>query len=202
VISTHVKVLQVNEMVKKILIAYGSRFGSTEEISDKISSILTEKGIETEIVNLRKVKDKNWPSLDGFSGLLVGSGLRMGKWTKESKKFLAKNKELLNNSELKVGLFVSCGDAAAPENVPKAREDYIETVIAELELKADIYDAFAGVFDLTETSKIGYLDKKALVMVAKRRSEGDAKLEANKRYDFRDWDQIKSFAEKYAELVI
>ncbi|MHA2296803.1 MAG: flavodoxin domain-containing protein [Candidatus Hodarchaeales archaeon] len=189
-------------MNKKILIAYGSRFGSTEEITDKISSILTEKGIKTEIINLRKVKNKNWPSLDGFTGLIVGSGVRMGRWTKEPKKFLARNKEQLNRGELTIGLFVSCGDAAAPENVPKAREDYVETVMDELEFKADIYDAFAGVFDLTETSKIGYLDKKALVMVAKRRSEGNSDLEANKSYDFRDWDQIKSYAGKYAELVL
>lgn len=68
----------------KVLIAYGSRFGSTEEISIKISHTLEEQEIETHLLDLKKVKAKDWPSLEAFDGVLVGSGIRIGKWTKEA----------------------------------------------------------------------------------------------------------------------
>jgi len=184
----------------KVLIAYGSRFGSTEEISIKIYEILEEQGIETSLINLKKVKSKDWPSLESFDGVLVGSGIRIGRWTKEAKAFLKKNREELENKSL--GLFVSCADAAVPETIGKARQDYLETTMEELGITAGIHDAFGGVLDFTKSSKMSFIEKKALMAVAKQRA-GDniSGINGKSRNDFRDWEQIKSFAEKYAELV-
>lgn len=184
----------------KVLIAYGSRFGSTEEISNEMSNLLTEKGIETTLINLREVKSKNWPSLKTFDGIIVGSGIRVSRWTKEAKQFLKINKDELENKNL--GLFVSCADAAIPETIGKAREDYLETTIEELGITAGIYDAFGGVLDLTKSSKMSFIEKKALIAVAKKRA-GDnfSSIDVKSRNDFRDWDQIKKFTEKYSELV-
>lgn len=48
--------------MSKVLIAYGSQ-----------------------ILNLRKTKSKEWPLLKEFDGVLVGSGIKIGKWAKEPK---------------------------------------------------------------------------------------------------------------------
>jgi menaquinone-dependent protoporphyrinogen oxidase len=184
----------------KVLIAYGSRFGSTEEISSEISKMLNEKGIETSMINLREVKSKNWPSLKTFDGIIVGSGIRVARWTKEAKQFLKKNRDELRNKSL--GLFVSCADAAVPETIGKARQDYLETTMEELGITAGIFDAFGGVLDFTKSSKMSFIEKKALMAVAKQRAGDNLSIiDGKSRNDFRDWEQIKRFAEKYAETV-
>ena len=184
----------------KVLIAYGSRFGSTEEISNKIAGILKEQEIETQLINLKKVKAKDWPSLEPFKGVLVGSGIRIGRWTKETKDFLKKNREELENKTL--GLFVSCADAAIPETIAKAKQDYLATTMEELGITAKLHDAFGGVLDFTKSSKMSFVEKKLLMAVAKQRAGDNInEIDGKSKNDFRDWDQIKSFAEKYVELV-
>ena len=39
----------------KVLIAYGTRYGSTEEISQDIAKILQDKGVNCDIINLKEV---------------------------------------------------------------------------------------------------------------------------------------------------
>ncbi|MHA2246876.1 MAG: flavodoxin domain-containing protein [Candidatus Hodarchaeales archaeon] len=185
----------------KVLIAYGSRFGSTEEISSEMSKILTDKGIETSLINLREVKSKDWPSPETFDGIIIGSGIRVSRWTKEPKQFLKKNKDKLINKNL--GLFVSCADATVPETIDKARKDYLETTMEELGITAGMYDAFGGVIDLTKSSKMSFIEKKALMAVAKKRAGDNIEgIDGKSRTDFRDWEQIKRFTEKYAEMVL
>jgi menaquinone-dependent protoporphyrinogen oxidase len=183
----------------KVLIAYGSRFGSTEEISSEISKILKEKGIETSMINLREVKSKDWLTLEKFDGIIVGSGIRIARWTKQAKQFLKNNRDELRNKKL--GLFVSCADASVPETIGKARQEYLETTMEELGITAGIYDAFGGVLDFTKSSKMSFVEKKLLMAVAKQRA-GDniSTINGKERNDFRDWEQIRSFAEKYADL--
>jgi menaquinone-dependent protoporphyrinogen IX oxidase len=81
------------DKVKKVLIVYGTRYGSTEEISRDIAKFLLEVGIETELVNLRTTKSKKWPQIDEFDGIIVGTSLKMNKWKKEAKSFIDKNKD-------------------------------------------------------------------------------------------------------------
>lgn len=77
-------------MSKRVLISYGSRYGSTEEISQEIAKTLKEKGLEVKLLDLRKVKSKDWFSPEDFDGILVGSGIRMCKWLNEPQEFLKK----------------------------------------------------------------------------------------------------------------
>lgn len=185
-------------MSKKVLIAYGSRFGCTEEVSKEIAKILKEEGIDSHLLNLRKTKPKKWPSIEEFDGILVGSGIRIMKWTKESKKFLEMYKKEIN--ERKSGLFVCCALAATDQ--AQAKRDYLEKAIDELGIAPDIYDAFGGVLDFSESSNMGFLDKKMLKMAAKAmEEEAGLPLEDDAKNDFRDWDQIRNFAEKVAALV-
>ncbi|MGD2248251.1 MAG: flavodoxin domain-containing protein [Candidatus Methanofastidiosia archaeon] len=185
-------------MSKKVLIAYGSRFGCTKEVSQKIGNILKDQGIEPEIVNLRKTKSKNWPKLDQFDGVLIGSGIKIGRWTKEPKSFMKKNKDVLNST--KVGMFVCSGAAAVDKN--HAQKEYLEKVMNEVGVKAQVYDAFGGVMDLSEDSPLGFLDKKMLKTGAKEMTKDSGiEIKDGEKTDFRDWDQITKFAQEFARLV-
>jgi menaquinone-dependent protoporphyrinogen oxidase len=182
---------------KKALIAYGSRYGSTAEISQEISKILRNLDIETLVLDLKETKEKQWPSIDEFNAILVGSSIKMGRWMKEPQKFLKKNKDKIKNTEKILGLFVSCSTVL--DDPMKAKNDYLDKIMEKLKFKADMYDAFGPVFDFSETSKLGYLTKK--ISIAGLNESGNIEFDPNARNDLRDWDQIRSFAEKFAELI-
>jgi menaquinone-dependent protoporphyrinogen oxidase len=188
---------EVNNM-KKVLIVYGSRFGCTEEVSQEIARLLEKEDIAAQLLDVRKTKERMWPAIDEFDGILVGSGIKISKWTKESRKFLEKNKTELEKKIL--GLFVCCADAARDRN--HAKKEYLEKVIEELGIAVGIYDAFGGVLDFSESSRMGFLNKKMLRAAAKEMSEEIGfTIDKNAKNDLRDWDQIRKFAEEFASLV-
>ncbi|NMC58378.1 MAG: hypothetical protein GYA51_03180 [Candidatus Methanofastidiosa archaeon] len=85
-------------MSKNVLIVYGSRYGCTEEVSKEIGKILEKEGLSVSLVNLES--SKNAPKIEEYDAFLVGSGIKIGKWTKETDNFLKKNKELLKTKIL------------------------------------------------------------------------------------------------------
>ncbi len=181
---------------KKILIAYGTRFGSTEEVSEKLAVLFEKAGYESRLMNLRNIPEAQWSSPKDFDGVLVGSSIKRGQWTTEPKLYLGKYKEYLGD-EIVLGIFISSGFAANPDRRPKVREDYIETVLDELGVQANMYDAFGGVIDFSKSSKMGWLDRKIIGLASKDNPD----VKKNKRNDLRDWNQIRAFGEKFAELV-
>jgi hypothetical protein len=71
---------------------------------------------------------------------------------KESKKFLENYREEFKKREKILGLFVSSGYASVPEKQLQTKKEYLEKVMAELGVEADIYDALGGVFDFSKSS--------------------------------------------------
>ncbi|WXG39343.1 MAG: flavodoxin domain-containing protein [Candidatus Freyarchaeum deiterrae] len=187
---------------KKVLIAYGTRFGSTEEISQEIGKILEKEGLEVQLVDLKKTKSKEWPSLENFHGVLVGSSIAMGKWMNEPQEFLKKHKAEIQKKEKILGLFVCCGSASFPETCEQGKSDYLEKVMAKIGIEADIYEAFGGVYDFSESSRVSGMAKGALKMAAKYMNKNQGtQIDLNGRNDFRDWEQIQNFARKFAAIV-
>ncbi|MFX1514503.1 MAG: flavodoxin domain-containing protein [Promethearchaeota archaeon] len=188
-------------MSKKILIAYGSRFGSTEEISTHFKQTLEERGFNVELINL-KTKHQKVPTINNYSGVLIGSGIRIGRWTKEAKNFLKAHIPEINENRARtiVGIYLSSGEASKPEERPGAVEKYLVKVFRELGLDLGghiLFDAFGGVFDLTESSNLGRLNKRMLRMAAKE----DPNIDPDGRNDWRDWEQINAFLENFITKI-
>ena len=55
----------------RVLIAYGSRYGSTEEIASKLAGFLGEDGVEATVLDVKQ--DRDWPSLEAYDWVIVGS---------------------------------------------------------------------------------------------------------------------------------
>ena len=70
--------------MKKVLIIYGTRFGTTQNTSEKIRVFLETKEIEVSI----NIEDKE-SFLSGFDGVLIGTGIKMSMWTKKIKKVIS-----------------------------------------------------------------------------------------------------------------
>jgi menaquinone-dependent protoporphyrinogen oxidase len=182
---------------KKVLIVYGTRFGSTEGISEKIAALIKEKGIKADIFNLKKTSDKNIPTFDRYDGILIGTGIKVGQWTKEVKDFINTHKDALNSFRGAKGFFVSSGFAADPEKYEKIKIEYAKGALEKAGVKVDCFDAFGGLMDFTKSSKMSWLDKKILKSVAKN----DPKLDFNGWNDLRDWKKIEKFAQGFIDLL-
>lgn len=182
-------------MSKRVLIAYASRFGSTEEISIKFKQTLEEKGFVIDLVNL-KARKKEKLDMTDYSGVLIGSGIRIARWTKEAKKFLKNNTKAINDNKILVGIYLSSGEAADPYKRPTIIEKYLIDVFKELGLNLGenvLYDAFGGVFDLSKNTNLSWINKKMLNMVG----DEDPNIVRNERRDYRDWDQINRFIDNF-----
>ena len=188
-------------MAKTILIAYGSRYGCTEEVSKEIGKALEKEGLNVSLVNLEL--SKNVPDLKNFDGILVGSGIKISKWTKETDNFLKKNKGSLKSKIL--GLYTCSG--LAMEDADKAKKTYIEDKMEKLGIDAQLFDVFPGKsilsdFDLSNP-KIGFIERKIIEQAAKAQAKDNKPIKIDEKWedDPKGSRAIRTFASKFAELV-
>lgn len=150
-------------------------------------------------MNLRKTREGKWPSPNDFDGVLVGSGIKIAKWTKEAESFLKMNKDCFQGKK-PLGLFVSCGTAV--QDKEQARKDYLEAIIETFGLTAAMYEAFGPLYDLSGSSKMGFLDKRMLKMASEKSwEEAGLQIDKNGRNDFREWEQIEEFGKQFASIL-
>ncbi len=184
--------------ILKVLIVYGTRYGSTEEIAQEIAKVLEKKRLEPTLYNLGITKPKSWPGLEEFEGIIVGTSLKVNSWKKQVKTFLDKHKTELKNK--KFGMF-TCGAWAIAEPL-EAYGDIIDRLEKNYKLKADIQNAFKGVLDFSQDSTVGRAGKMALKLTALGLEKDKGILVNQKaRNDFRDWDKIRRFAVNFAGLL-
>ena len=183
----------------KVLILYGTRYGTTKEISNEIQKFLQEMGITTESYDLEQHKLKEIPPLQDYDGILIGTSIKIKNWTKEVKKFMQKRKSELIKNQNKLGFYVCCGEAAEKSNIDNAIDTYITSKLKQLEIKPALTDAFGGCYDLTDGSAITGMTRKIVVSILKK-EEGIENPEG-KKHDYRDWDQIRNFAKNFGELL-
>ena len=143
-------------------------------------------------------KNRSWPSLEGYDGVIVGSGVKISKWMREPLEFLRRKRDELSGRRL--ALFVSCMTVLIePED---ARRDLLEKVAEEAGVEAELMEAFGPVMDVGPGSRMGFLDKKIAqsVMLGLSKEQG-MELDMKGRNDLRDWDRIRDFAHRFAESL-
>ncbi len=126
-------------MNNKVLIAFASKFGATQETAQQIAQTLRSK--YTLEVDLADLQQNSHPNLSEYNSIVVASGIRMGKWYKEALQFLKSNFE-----GKKVALFVSAMyQGGNPKTYPTAVERYLEAVAEEhLNVEPITMEVFGG----------------------------------------------------------
>jgi len=177
----------------RVLIAFGSRYGSTEEIASRLAGFLGEEGVEAAVLDVKK--DRSWPSLEGYDGVIVGSGVKVSRWMREPLEFLRRKRDELVGRRL--ALFVSCMTVLMEPG--DARRDLLEKVAEEAGVEAGLMEAFGPVMDVGPGSRMGFLDRKIAqsVMLGLSKEHG-MELDMKGRNDLRDWDRIRDFAHRFA----
>jgi menaquinone-dependent protoporphyrinogen IX oxidase len=184
------EILAVNH--SRALIVYGTRWGGTIKVAEKIGEILRGEGYLVDIFDA-----KNSSQVDPYDLIIVGSGISGGKWTKEAEIFLQRNAAMLRVK--KTALFVSCGMVEREKDEQdKARKEYLVKVSNKYGLTPIGYGFFGGVLDFK--AKYNTLDR-ILVNSSKGRLKKMG-VDISKPYDFRDWDQIEDWTHEVAGSLL
>ncbi len=77
-------------MLTSILVAYATRYGSTQEVADEIAGTLRERGLEVNLQPARKVRN-----LEGYDAVVLGAPLFMFHWHRDARHFLARHRAAL-----------------------------------------------------------------------------------------------------------
>lgn len=176
----------------KALIIYGTRYGTAAQIAEEIGKVIENEGVEVDLADSRDLKDCD---VSPYDLVVVGSGIKIGKWTKKSLKFLEKNKSALSNR--KVALFVTCGAANDEKTMAEGQEKYLDDVAEKyLSGKPMATGLFGSVYD--PNANHGLMHKFAARFMIKKELDKQG-IDTSKRLDYRNWDEIRAWAR---DLVI
>jgi menaquinone-dependent protoporphyrinogen oxidase len=177
----------------KALVVYGTRWGGTVGVAEKIGESLREANYKVDVVDAKK----NNPTIDPYHLIVVGSGIRADKWTKETLKFLKKN--ALSLKAKKTALFVSCqmADKEEKEAREKAKKAYLIKTAEENGLNPISYGFFGGYADFGKSHGL-LVD---IIVRVNRKNLLKNGLDIRKILDTRDWNKIGSWAHELAITV-
>ena len=97
------------QMKTKILVAYATSYGSTQEIAEVVAETLRNSGLAVDLYPMRDVK-----KLDEYSAVVLGSCLYMFHWHKDTNQFLSRHQKALMGG-LPVAFFVGGPSGAGDE---------------------------------------------------------------------------------------
>jgi menaquinone-dependent protoporphyrinogen oxidase len=182
----------------KALIAYGTRYGATEKTSQEIADVFRQEGLDVRVANLKNEKLKD---ISDYDLVLVGSGIKIKKWTKEPEKFLKKfQKEL---AQKKTAIFISCGakhpldeKTDVETELEYARRHHLEEKATKYKIQPIALGLFGGIYDF---NKMGWFFRKTLSAVKPQLEASGVPEKEIGIYDTRDINEIRSWAKEVAQ---
>ena len=123
-----------------MLVAYGSKHGSTEKVAEAITENLKQAGRDVELRRAADVED-----LTRYDGVVLGGSLYFGRWHRDAVRFLSKHRREL--SELPVTVFALGPQSAEPQDLAKSRAQLDKALQKVPEVEPRSIAVFGGVID-------------------------------------------------------
>jgi menaquinone-dependent protoporphyrinogen oxidase len=163
-------------MAEKILVVYATRAGSTAEVADFIGKTLAKRGAGVDVRPVKNVK-----SLDGYTAVVAGSGIRAGRVYSEITDFVKSHKNDLD--KIPTAFFIV--NMTLKDDTPENRK-IVDAYLAPL--RAEVQPVDVGLFAGTmKYARLGFFARFAVTRMVKT-PEGD----------FRDWNAIEAWANALA----
>ena len=176
----------------KALIVYGTRWGGTAGVAQKIAEALKTEGNTICVANAKQIPE----NLTVYDLFVVGSGIRADRWTDETLSFLEKNASLLKQK--KTALFVSCQMADRNDELgSKAKNKYLQGTAEKYGLEPITYGFFGGYLDFHQSHGL-IVDIMMKVNKKKLKRNG---LDQSKTLDTRNWEKIEAWACEIANKI-
>lgn len=121
-------------MNNRILVAYFTKGGASEEYAKIIEETLSSAGFSVDLLNLAE----GIPDVTSFDTIILGTGVRMFMVYRRWKKIL-KRKELRNKH-----LFMFLSSGMAIEEPDKAVEKFLQPLVKKYDLNPDSMISFPG----------------------------------------------------------
>jgi len=172
----------------KILIAYSSGYGATEEVSEEIKNVILQKNKwSVDVVPIDDVND-----IDDYDALIIGSSVRADKPLANVRDFFARYRHELPMK--KVALFAVCLTANNDAGREKVKKEYLPQLTERYpKIKPIAVAAFGGKIDFDRLNSV-------MKTLMKRVLEKTG-LPTNGSIDTRDWPSIKSWAEELGDKL-
>ena len=164
----------------RVLVAYASKYGATTEIAKKLGKILSEAGLDVDVLSVNSVI-----GLEPYQAVVLGSAVYAGRWRKEAASFLTSNAPALGR--LPLWLFSSgpTGDGDPSQLMKGWRFPEALQSLADRLQPRDMA-LFHGVLDLT---KLNVAEK--LIIKGVKAPLGD----------YRDWEAVERWGTTIAEAL-
>jgi menaquinone-dependent protoporphyrinogen IX oxidase len=170
----------------KILIIYGTRFGATQTVAEYIYRNLNKNNQ----IDLKNIIIDPIENLKSYDGIIIGSSIVMGNFTKEINHFLKENKNLLNKKVF--GFYVCSGKSITHQK--EANIEYCKEKLEKLGIKTKIHSAVGAIFDFSKKKKTNFLQNLVLKMVSKEiNDEIDYVFDYSKKNDLIKYYEIDNF---------
>jgi menaquinone-dependent protoporphyrinogen oxidase len=157
-----------------ILVTYASKHGSTQDIADRIAAALRRHGHEVIVQPVHAVAN---PA--AYEAVILGSAVYFGSWLKEATEFARRHRDAL--AARPVWLFSSGPLGDTPPVDPK------EIVELQAAIHPRGHRTFVGSLDRHDLS---FAER--MIVKAVKAPDGD----------FRDWDDIDTWAESIAQTLM
>jgi menaquinone-dependent protoporphyrinogen oxidase len=166
-------------MSNPVLVAYATRYGSTQEVADKIAATLRQSGLTVEVHPAKQVR-----TLDGYRAVVLGAPLYMSDWLKEARNFLSRHRATLTT--LPVAIFALGPTEDKEKDWTETRKQFDKVLSQFPWLTPVAAELFGGRFD---PSRLTFPYN--LIPGLKRMSVSD----------IRDWDAIGVWANGLVEKL-
>jgi menaquinone-dependent protoporphyrinogen oxidase len=153
---------------KSILLAYASRFGSTQEVAEAIAVSLREAGLQVDIQPVQEVK-----SFDRYDAVVLGAAIYNAKWNANAHQFVMQYQDAL--SQLPVAIF-TLGPLSTSDAAKRNSRRQLDVELAKYPwLKPVALEIFAGKYDPSKPG-LNFFER----FIPAR--------------DYRKWDAIRAWA--------
>jgi menaquinone-dependent protoporphyrinogen oxidase len=175
--------------VSRILVLYGSTYGQTQRVAERIAKVLREGGHSAELVWGERLPDGL--DLSGYDGVVIAASVLMGRHQRYVREFVHRHAEQLNTMP---SAFVSvCG--AASGDPPRA-QSFIDRFLLETDWwRPTVTRSFTGAVAYTRYSP---LLRWWLKLISRRQG---LPTDTSHDWDLTEWDEVARFARQFAATV-
>jgi len=167
----------------KILLAYASKYGSTQEVAEAVAATLSDSGLSVDLQPMRQAR-----TLERYGAVVLGAPLYFGLWHKDALNFLLRNEAALRQQP--VAIF-ALGPNGKNEKEMQGSRAQLDKELAKFPwLTPVVIEVFGGKFP----AKLRFPESLIASLPA-------SPLHGMPASDVRDWTAIRAWANSLVQKL-